>query len=206
MELSFVSCVCQLEGDLEELSYYYALQQEARRLTIDALNDKALKTGHVMTWDKVTLCSILGKDIGDACAFAATEWAAFRSLETHDSFSPDWEALAKKNFSDPDHFNLAVWQKIDGKQTLVALALGNPSRARKYLTIKWIERYFGYTPIAGRALLPILSCAEGYANLLGSERVLIKDPLDPNKYQRYGYKRFCHPNVAYGGNYLSKEV
>jgi hypothetical protein len=33
----------------------------------------------------------------------------------------------------------------------------------------------------GGILLPILACAEEYAKLLGCERVLVKDAVDPNK-------------------------
>ncbi|WP_421906068.1 hypothetical protein [Mameliella sp.] len=108
--------------------------------------------------------------------------------------------------NDPDHFNLAIWQEVEGEQTLVALAIGNPSKRRKYMTVKWIERFHGPNYLAGRALWPILVCAEEYAKLLGSQMVLIKDPVDPGKYERYGYTVFQHPGVAFGGDYLGKDV
>ncbi|MDO5757256.1 MAG: hypothetical protein Q4P24_07025 [Rhodobacterales bacterium] len=145
---------------MDTLEYYYTLQREARSRTIEALNRRAIRTGKVATWNKVTLCSILGKEIGDACNVAATEWRKYRKPESHQDFDVDWTALAQKNFKDPDHFNLAIWQEVNGKQTLVALALGNPSHGRKYMTVKWVERFFAYTPVAGSALLAILSCAE----------------------------------------------
>lgn len=50
----------------------------------------------------------------------------------------------------------------------------------------------------------ILACAEEYAKLLGCKRVLIKNPVDPHKYQRYGYQPYQlrHVPVAY----LCKEL
>ncbi len=74
------------------------------------------------------------------------------------------------------------------------------------MTVKWIERFHGPNYLAGRALWPILVCAEEYAKLLGSQMVLIKDPVDPGKYERYGYTVFQHPGVAFGGDYLGKDV
>lgn len=187
-------------------SYYYALQSEARSRTMNSLNRRILRSGGLKYWNNLTLASILGADPGDALSFAKNEWPRYYGDETHLGFSQDWPSLAIKNINDPDHFNLAIWQKVDGEQVLVALALGNPSKRRKYLTIKWIERYYGYNYLAGRALWPILVCAEEYAKLLGSERVLIKDPVDPNKYRRYGYEEFSHPGVRFGGSYLGKDV
>jgi hypothetical protein len=105
-----------------------------------------------------------------------------------------------------DHFDLAIWQKIEEKQVLVALAVGNPSRSRTHLTVKWIERFYGLSYLGGRALWPILACAEEYGKLLGSERVLIKDPVDSKKFERYGYIKYHHPHVPHGGNYLGKEL
>lgn len=191
---------------MKNFSYYYALKVEARRRTTDALNRRAIREGTIAAWDKLTICSIMGTDIGDALSFAEGRWPQFRSPATHGEFECDWRSLAYKAVNDTDHFDLALWQEIDGEQILVALALGAPSNGRKFMILKWVERYFGPSPVAGRTLWPILTCAEEYARLLGSDRVLIKDPIDPTVYQRYEYETFVHPNVPYGGNYLSKEV
>lgn len=190
----------------ESKAYYYALQNVARERTAKSLNRRLLKSGGIQRWDKLTLCSIIGSDPGDALKFAEEEWPKYYGANTHSGFSRTWEELTFKHLNDTDHFNLAVWQEVDGKQVLAALALGTPSSRRKYLTIKWIERFFGHSYVAGRALWPILTCAEEYARLLGSEKVLIKDPVDPRKYGRYGYEPFAHPGVSFGGNYLGKDM
>lgn len=173
---------------------------------MDAVNKRLLKTGQIQSWDKTTLCSILNDDKGNALDFAGKEWPKFYGDSTHNGLSETWERLIYRYSPRKDHFDLAIWQEMDGKQVLVALALGNPSHARTHLTIKWIERFYGHSYIEGRVLWPILTCAEEYAKLLGCERILIKDPVDTSIYERYGYKQYDHPHVAHGGNYLGKEL
>jgi len=191
---------------LNDFGYFYLLKDEARNRTMNSVNKRLLKTGNIQKWDATTLCSIIGEEIGDAIEFATEEWPKYYGAETHSGFSDSWEKLLYRYLPQKDHFDLAIWQKVDGKQVLVALAIGNPSRARTHLTIKWIERYYGSNYLAGRALWPILTCAEEYAKLLGCERVLIKDPVDTGKYERYGYSPYHHPYVAHGGDYLGKEL
>ncbi len=173
---------------------------------MDAVNKRLLRTGEIQNWDKTTLCSIMNDDKGSALKFAMEEWPKFYSDDTHNGFQETWEKLVYRYLPRKDHFDLAIWQEIDGKEVLVALAIGNPSHSRTHLTIKWIERFYGHSYLGGRALWPILTCAEEYAKLLGSERVLIKDPVDTGKYERYGYKTYRHPHVRFGGNYLGKEL
>lgn len=186
--------------------YYYVLRTEARRRTMNYLNRRIKSDEDRQRWSGMTLCSVLGPQIGDALDFAANRWPQFYSDKTHHGFSKSWEQLAHSFNNHPDQFDLAIWQRVDDEQVLVALALGSPSHGRTHLTIKWVERYFGPNYVTGRALEPILTCAEEYAILMGCERVLIKDPVDPNKYERYGYAAYKHPNVPHGGNYLCKEV
>lgn len=173
---------------------------------MNALNKRLLRSGNIGVWDRLTLCSVMGADVGDAMEFAAKEWPKYYGPHTHTGFSVSWERLAYRFWHEPDHFDLAIWQHVDDTPVLVALALGNPSHARTHLTVKWVERYFGPNQLEGRALFAILTCAEEYAKLLGSKRVLVKDPIDPAKYERYGYAPYRHPGVAYGGDYLGKEL
>lgn len=191
---------------MTDFAYYYVLKNEARKRTVEAINKRLLKTGNIKRWDKLTLCSILGTDVGNALRFATEEWPKYYGADTHTGFTVGWEQLLHRYLPRKDHFDLAVWQEVEGRQCLVALAIGNPSHGRTHLTVKWIERYFGNNHLGGRALWPILTCAEEYARLIGSERVLIKDPVDPGKYERYGYTRYRHPQVAHGGNYFGKEL
>lgn len=191
---------------MSDRAYYYVLKDEARRRTVAALNKRLLRTGNIAPWDRLTLCSVMGTEVGDALHFAATEWPEHYGPGTHTGFSVSWEKLAYRFWHEPDHFDLAIWQHVGDRPVLVALALGSASHARTHLTVKWVERYFGPNQLAGRALFAILTCAEEYAKLLGSKRVLVKDAVDPAKYGKYGYTPYYHPNVAYGGNYLGKEL
>lgn len=191
---------------LSDFIYYYLLKEEARRRTMNAINKRVLRSGGVFHWDKTTLCSIIGQDVGNAIEFSQNEWPKYYGPDTHEGFEDSWEKLNYRYLPQKDHFDLAIWQVVDGIQVLVALAIGNPSSARTHLTIKWVERFYGHNYLAGRALWPILTCAEEYAKLLGCERVLIKDPVDSGKYERYGYAKYRHPYVAHGGDYLAKEL
>lgn len=187
--------------------YYYALQSEARERTQKALNARILREpGSLEAFDKITLCSIASPDMPNSLEFAMNEWPKHYSKDGFQGFSKTWEKIAMPLILDHDAFNLAIWQKVDDEQTLVGLAVGTPSHARTHLTVKWVERFLGYSPVAGRVLLIVLSCAEEYAKLLGSERVLVKDPLVPQLYERYGYKPYRHPYVAHGGKYMAKEL
>lgn len=187
--------------------YFYALKVEARERVQKALNARILReNGSLARFDKLTMCSIVSPDMPDALDFAANEWPNFYGPDTFQGFGRSWHEIAIPALNAPDVFDLAIWQKIEGKQTLAALAVGNPSNGRTHLTVKWVERFYGHTYIAGRVLLVVLACAEEYAKLLGSHRVLIKDPLVPEKYERYGYSVYRHPHVPHGGNYMAKEL
>lgn len=185
--------------------YFYVLRDEARRRTADRINRRIGIDGQKHRWSGLTLSSIVGDENLDALAFARNEWPKHYGDHTHNGFPEPWDKLYHRYYPGKDFFDLAIWQEVEGKRVLVALALGNPSHARTHLTIKWIERYFGKNYLAGRALWPILTCAEEYAKLLGSERVLLKDPVDSAKYERYGYEPYCHPCVS-RGRYLAKEL
>lgn len=195
-------------GSLSQSSlYYYALLSEARARTEKALNSRIMRENESLQFfDKTTLCSIHSPEMPDALNFADSEWPKYRGPSTFEGFGISWHDIARPKLADPDAFNLAIWQEIEGNQVLAALAVGNPSHARTHLTLKWVERFYGPTYIGSRVLVPVLTCAEEYAKLLGSERVLVKDPLAPHKYERYGYISYRHPYVPHGGRYLAKEL
>jgi hypothetical protein len=125
--------------------------------------------------------------------------------ETHSGFQFfSWERLFHKYLHRPSFFDLAIWQEIDGVNVLQGMALGQPSNAKRQLNINWVERSFAPTYLRCGALLPILACAEEYAKLLGSSRVVVKDAVDPSIYARYGYNlvRLSHG----GGVHPVKEL
>ena len=82
--------------------------------------------------------------------------------------------------------------------------MGRPSNGKTHLTINWVERSFAPTYLKGGILLPVLACAQEYAKLLGCKRILIKDPVDPKLYERYGYSPYELRRVR--AAYLCKEL
>lgn len=182
-------------------TYYYTLRHHSRSVVVSAINNKIKCQGERNKWDRMTLASI----DSDALSAARLEWPKYYGEMTHPGFQESWERLFYKFSNRPSFFDLAVWQVVDGKRVLQGLALGRPSNGKTHLTLHWIERSFAPTYFKGGILLPILACAEEYAKLLGSQRVLIKDPVDPEVYRGYGYTSYNGlPRAA--GRYLAKEV
>jgi hypothetical protein len=175
--------------DEYQVAYYYTLKLQARSRVVNSLNRRIKSPHHRATWRGITLASITN----DAIKFARTEWPKYYGDETHHGFEESWERLYHKFSANPAYFDLAIWQKIDGEDHLQGLALGKPSRGKTHLVINWVERSFAPTYLPGGVLLPTLACAEEYAKLLGCERVLIKDPVDPAVFGRYGYTHFDGP-------------
>lgn len=187
-------------------AFYYALQSEARKRVMNTLNGMILRTkGALQYYDRITLASILSPDTPSALRFVEERWGKERP-EHFPGFARSWENIAHSASQDPDAFDLAIWQEVDGEQTLAGLAMATPSRGHTHLTVRWVEKYYGKTYVSGRILLIVLACAEEYAKLLDCKRVLIKDPLVPELYERYGYRGYRHPYVAHGGDYLAKEI
>lgn len=170
-------------------AYYYTLKNQARRKVASSLNQKIKEAGNREAWDSLTICSINSK----AIEYARLEWPKHYSLETHLGFDFSWERLTHKFQNNPAHFDLAIWQSVGGQDVLQGLALGKPSSGKKNLNIHWIERSFAPNYFRGGILLPILACAEEYAKLLGSEQIVIKNAVDPAKFERYGYAAFGNP-------------
>ncbi|UWU89774.1 hypothetical protein [Bradyrhizobium sp. CB1015] len=181
-------------------AYYYALKNHSRGAVVKSLNEKVKQFGNRLMWDRVTLSSINR----DATDYARTEWPKHYNDTTHHGFPISWERLYFKFLNKPSYFDLAVWQDVEGTRVLQGLALGKPSNAKTHLVIHWVERSFAPNYLKGGILLPILACAEEYAKLLGSERVLIKDAVEPAKYERYGYKPYKLAKVR--SSYLAKEL
>ena len=146
--------------DENELGYG-ALRRLARDLIAHKINEKNQRTGSSGKWKNVTLASICD----DAIESARKDWPKHYGAATHEGFLYSWEKLHQKFQCRPSHFNLAVWQEIDGDRVLQALALGKPSNAKTHLTLHWIERSFAPTELKG-VLTAILACAEEYAKLL----------------------------------------
>mgnify|MGYP007051659117 CR=1 FL=1 len=189
--------------DERDFAYYYTLRTEARKRVVDALNRRIKTPEHRAVWRGITLGSI----DSEALKQARTEWPKFYGPNSHLGFDESWERLYYKFAATQSFFDLAIWQEYDGNKILQGMALGKPSKGKTHLTLHWIERSYAPTYFKGGILLPTLATAEEYAKLLGSERVLIKDPVDPTPFQQYGYAPF---SGAIGGparvRWLSKEL
>jgi hypothetical protein len=181
-------------------SYYYALKNHSRGEVVKSLNNKIKNFGKRENWSSLTLCSVNR----EAVDYARLEWAKHYSDTTHNGFPESWEHLFYKFAHRPSYFDLAIWQVVEGTKVLQGMALGQPSNGKTHLIVNWVERSFAPTYFKGGILLPILACAEEYAKLLGCERVLIKDAVDPNKYERYGYTSYKLAKTK--AKYLAKEL
>jgi len=185
---------------LYDSAYYYTLRTASRQKVADAINAKVKTAGSHQYWNRITLCSINKAAID----YARLEWPKYYSDSTHNGLQYSWDKLLYKFAPRPSYFDLAIWQRIGDENVLQGLALGKPSNGKGHLTINWVERSYAPTYMRPGILLPLLSCAEEYAKLLGCARVLIKDPADPSIYGRYRYEPFTLKKC--GGSYLSKEV
>jgi hypothetical protein len=184
---------------IEKAAYYYVLRRRARERIVDSIESSIDKSKGAMQWRFVQISSITD----EAVNFAQLEWRKYYSPETHEGFSHSWERLWYKFKNCPSHFDMAVWQVINGKRQLQALALGKPNRSKSYLSLNWIERSFAPSYLQG-ALVMILACAEEYAKLLNCREVRVKDAVDPKKYARYGYSDLIVPQSK--SKWLGKEV
>jgi hypothetical protein len=187
-----------MQFDEYKYTYYYTLRMKSREKVVNSLNLKIKDLGARSNWEKITLCSINRK----ATEYARLEWPKYYTSSGFMGFEYSWERLYFKFLNNPAHFDLAVWQDIDGIDVLQGLALGKPSGAKRNLNINWIERSCAPSYFKGGVLLPILACAEEYAKLLGSERVVIKCPIDSGTFERYGYVPFGKPK----DKQLAKEI
>lgn len=187
-------------SSFENYAYYYSLRAASRNAVADSINRKTRTLAGMQRWGNITLCSIEE----DALKESRTEWPKFYGNDTHTGFAYSWEKLYHRFMHRPSFFDLAVWQHIGGEKVLQALALGRPSHGKTHLTLNWVERSFAPTYLRGGALVIILACAEEYAKLLGCQRVLIHEPVDPMKYERYEYRPYKIARVP--ARYLCKEL
>lgn len=185
---------------MNEEAYFYGLRTIARARTMEALNQKILADGGTAEWDGTKLASV----DEEAIESAENVWPKYYSDKTHHGFDKAWSSIWYHANLQPSNFNLAIWQERGGERILQGLAIGSTSEGKKHLTLNWVERNFGPDYHRFGILLPVLHCMEEYAALLGCERILIKNPIDPSVYSRYGYESF---NIRKSkSDFLSKEV
>lgn len=171
---------------MNEEAYFYGLRTIARKRTLDAINCRIMRDGGAVEWDNSTLASI----DDEAVQFAEQEWPKFYNEQTHEGLAKPWSSIWYHANLQPSNFNLAIWQEFENKKILQGLAVGSTSEGKEHITLNWVERYFGPEYPRHGILIPVLLCLENYAALLGSQRILIKNPVDPSKYKKYGYAPF----------------
>lgn len=185
---------------MHEKAYFYYLRTIARDETIRLMNERMLRDGGADVWNGTKLASI--ED--EAVDYAEKTWPKHYSDNTHLGFSKAWSSIWYHTELQPSNFNLAIWQTINGEEVLQGLAVGTTSTGKKHITLNWVERNFGPEYHRFGILVPILMCFERYGQLLGCDKVLIKNPVDPNKYRRYGYNSFIVRKSSM--NFLAKEI
>ena len=173
---------------LREEAYYYYLRTIARDDTVGLLKARMSKDGGAAVWHGTRLASI----DDEAINYAETVWPKYYSSSgtSHTGFKKAWPSIWYHTKLQPSNFNLAIWQTVNGIDVLQGMAAGKTSDGKKHLSLNWVERNFGPEYHRFGILVPVLMCFERYAELLGCDRALIKNPVDPSKYSRYGYNLF----------------
>ena len=186
--------------DEYKYAYYQTLRLEARSAVVKALNRRAKEQTDRSTWSGLSLASISS----EAIEYSRIEWPKNYSGDTYQALPFSWEHLFYSYLRSPAHFNIAVWQTVGEEKILRGMALGRPSKAMRHLSLNWIERARASPSFKGGILLPILASAEQYAKLIGCERILVKNPVDPAEFAQYGYT----PSdlAPKGATYLGKEI
>jgi hypothetical protein len=169
--------------EAEEEAYYYGLRTIARKRALDDLNSRIMRDGGAAIWQGTKLASITP----DAIDYAEQIWPKYYGSHTHNGFSKQWSSIWYHAQLQPARFDMAVWQEVGDDRILQGLAVGRASSGREHLTLNWVERNFGPEYTRFGILVPVLLCFEHYAHLLGCQRTLIKNPVDPSVYERYGY-------------------
>lgn len=187
---------------LNEEAFFYGLRTIARKRALDDINARIKVDGGATVWSGTKLASITD----EAIEFAESEWPKYYSQETHQGFSRAWSSIWYHSQLQPARFDVAIWQEVSGRRVLQGLAVGRASSGREHLTLTWVERYFGPEYTRFGILIPVLSCFEHYAHLLEVETVLIKNPVDPSKYERYGYRPLRIKGADSGTAFLGKEM
>ena len=167
-------------------AYHYELRTIARKRALDQLNSMIVSYGGAVTLNGTTLASINE----EAIEYAEDVWPKYYGEDTHPGFAKPWSSIWYHAQLQPSRFDIAVWQEVGNQRVLQGLATGSRSHGNSHLTLNWVERNFGPEYTRYGVLIPILSCFEHYAHLLDVDRVLIKNPVDPSKYERYGYSPF----------------
>lgn len=162
--------------------YYYSLRAASRSRVVQSLN-RRIKTGEDhQVWQGLTICSIDRAAID----YARLEWPKYYG-DQFGGLPHSWERLTHKYRPNPAYFDVAIWQKVNGEDVLQGMAIGQPSNGKTRLSIYFLERSFAPNYLKAGVELPILSCAEEYAKLLGSKHVVLRNPLDPGAFTPYGY-------------------
>jgi hypothetical protein len=177
-------------ADTDPYAFYYGLRSEARKRVVAALNRKARTEIALKRWASVIIRSI------DQAALDYTrmQWPRDYQRTNYHGMPVSWETLLLKFSPKPSFFDIAVWQRIDDRDVLQGLALGKPNKSRSKLSLNFVETNTGEDYLQGGVLFAILGCAEEYARLIGCTKLVIKKPLDPAVYAKYGFEHSGEPD------------
>ncbi|WP_366554923.1 hypothetical protein [Aquibaculum sediminis] len=138
---------------------------------------------------------------------ALAYWSAIKNFESIDpgqGFLPGggfpWDKIYRQFRSTPRRFDIALW---DGDK-LCGLAIGNASRGKRYVTIKWIER-FATTDQPGWVATTVLTAADYFGKTIGSEEVRLRNPR-PDTERLYAAHGFALAEQLHGATYWARPI
>jgi hypothetical protein len=167
----------------------------------------AYEEAHAVIWPRV--CAEQRWSIGrlelreiDMAALNAwqSEWRACHPGSKFDGDFP-WDSIFRQIRNTPRHFSVSMW--ADG--SLCGMAAGMASRGTDNVTLRFVERRFGYNPLQGLVLPLAIESAEAYAVVLGRRRLKLRNPLQ-GVMRWYDENGFSLDKTIAGATYMSRGV
>lgn len=186
---------------MDSEAYYYGLRTIARKRAMDEINCRISRDGGASAWNGTDLASMCD----EAVQYAETIWPEYYN-EKHQGFEKSWSSIWQHAQYQPARFDIAIWQTFNGSRILQGMATGTASSGREHLTLNWVERNFGPEYLRFGVLVPILLTFEHYGRLLGVNKLLIKNPVDPSIYKKYGYAPMTIKGAKSDVAFLGKEI
>lgn len=123
------------------------------------------------------------------------------ALELSQGWGFPWRKIVGQFRPYDRRFEVAVWC---GRE-LCGLAVGRASKGKRNVTIHFIERSADQNPFAGAITLIVTECAYRYAQILGSEWLIAKNPV-PEMVPTYERLFFALAGNRKGSTYYAREI
>ena len=129
-------------------------------------------------------------------------WLALNQMGDLDETGFPWDKIHSLFQSRPRRFDLAVWDGLN----LCGMAMGEASKGKKFVTLKWMERFPTphNLPRGGLSRIVFMAMSE-YGKILGAQSLRVKDPL-PGTESLYLEHQFSLAGRVAGAQYLTREI